>query len=170
MVVSPDSVVYGNTWSGLYYGFDTPPAGGFLVALQDTDGDGKADRIERFGDGVPEKATGGTGIALYNDALFAEQNDYVLRFALATGNPVRLRAQLESDNELLADAERIEYRLDALQVVLSGNARVRRGEDEIRAQQIVYGLTDGSISASGADEGDGRVRAIIHPNQKNDAQ
>jgi len=88
MTVSPAGVVYVNTWSGQYFGFDTPPAGGFIVALQDKDGDGKAEVIERIGDGVPEKATGGTGIALYNDALYAEQNDYILRFALTAGNPL----------------------------------------------------------------------------------
>lgn len=88
MAVSPDGVVYVNTWSGQYFGFDTPPAGGFLVALQDKDGDGKADLIERFGAGVPEKATGGTGIAVFNGAVYAEQNDYILKFALTAGNPV----------------------------------------------------------------------------------
>lgn len=88
MTVAADGTVYVNTWSGQYFGFDKPPEGGFLVALQDKDGDGKAEVIQRFGDGVPEKATGGTGIALYNNALYAEQNDFVLRFALAAGNPV----------------------------------------------------------------------------------
>ena len=34
MVVAPDGTVYVNTWSGVYYNNDTPPAGGFLVALQ----------------------------------------------------------------------------------------------------------------------------------------
>jgi hypothetical protein len=33
MVVAPNGVLYVNTWSGRYYGNDTPPAGGFLVAL-----------------------------------------------------------------------------------------------------------------------------------------
>jgi len=33
MVVAPNGVVYVNTWSGTYYGNDTPPPGGFLVAL-----------------------------------------------------------------------------------------------------------------------------------------
>src|SRR6202166_3578176 len=36
LVVAPDGVVYVNTWSGRYYGNDTPHAGGFLVALKDT--------------------------------------------------------------------------------------------------------------------------------------
>jgi hypothetical protein len=45
MVVAPNGVVYVNTWSGRYYRNDTPPAGGFLVALQDTTGDGHADVV-----------------------------------------------------------------------------------------------------------------------------
>jgi glucose/arabinose dehydrogenase len=88
LTVSPEGVVYVNTWSGMYFGFDTPPAGGFLIALQDKDGDGVAETVERFGNGVPEKATGGTGIALYNGALYAEQNDFLLRFPLAAGSTI----------------------------------------------------------------------------------
>ncbi len=88
MVVSPEGVLYVNTWSGMYYGYDTPPAGGFLVALKDADGDGKAEFIERFGDGVAQKATGGVGIALHAGALYAEQNDAILRFAFTAGNPI----------------------------------------------------------------------------------
>ena len=64
LVVAPNSVVYVNTWSGRYYGNDTPPAGGFLVALQDTNGDGRADLNVRFGAGVQSGSAGGTGIAL----------------------------------------------------------------------------------------------------------
>jgi len=46
---------YANTWSGRYYHDDTPPPGGFLIALQDTKGGGRADKIIRFG---PAKADG----------------------------------------------------------------------------------------------------------------
>jgi hypothetical protein len=52
LVVSPSGVVYVNTWSGDYYDFDKPHDGGFLVALQDKSGTGKADVIERFGETV----------------------------------------------------------------------------------------------------------------------
>src|ERR1700730_1045416 len=48
LVVSPDGVVYVNTWSGRYYAKDgktQPPDRGFLVALKDTQGTGKADVI-----------------------------------------------------------------------------------------------------------------------------
>ena len=38
MVAAPSGVLYVNTWSGRYYGNDSPHAGGFLVALQDKNG------------------------------------------------------------------------------------------------------------------------------------
>ena len=85
LVVAPNGVVYVNTWSGRYYGNDTPPAGGFLVALQDTKGDGKADVITRFGDSTATGGHGGTGIALYNGGLYAEVNDRIVRYALPAG-------------------------------------------------------------------------------------
>src|SRR5258708_28672968 len=49
LVVAANGVVYVNTWSGRYYGNDTPHAGGFLVALHDTTARGKANTIERSG-------------------------------------------------------------------------------------------------------------------------
>ena len=86
LVVAPNGVVYVNTWSGRYYGNDRPPAGGFLVALQDTTGAGRADVIVRFGDRSETGGTGGTGIALHRGALFAEADDRIVRYALpATG-------------------------------------------------------------------------------------
>jgi glucose/arabinose dehydrogenase/mono/diheme cytochrome c family protein len=84
MVVAPDGVLYVNTWSGRYYRNDTPPSGGFIVALKDRSGSGRADEIERFGPGVPEGSAGGTGIAVYKGGLFVEQNDKIIRYALPT--------------------------------------------------------------------------------------
>jgi glucose/arabinose dehydrogenase len=81
LVVAPNGVVYVNTWSGRYSGNDAPP-GGSLVALQDTDGDGQADVTIRFGDTVRQGPAGGTGIALYKGALYAEVNDRIVRYAL----------------------------------------------------------------------------------------
>ena len=88
LVVSPSGVVYVNTWSGRYYGNDTPHAGGFLVALQDTKGAGKADVAERFGETVASGGAGGTGIALYKGSIYAEINDRIVRYPLAAGSIV----------------------------------------------------------------------------------
>jgi glucose/arabinose dehydrogenase/mono/diheme cytochrome c family protein len=91
LAVAGDGSVYVNTWSGEYYTYghvDKLPAGGFLVALRDTRGSGHADLIKRFGDGVTQGSAGGTGIALYHDALYAEVNDRIVRFALPPGTLV----------------------------------------------------------------------------------
>ena len=88
MVVGPSGVVYVNTWSGEYYGHDVTPAGGFLVALQDKTGVGKADVIERFGETVQTGGAGGTGIGMYKGSIYAEINDRIVRYALPAGSIV----------------------------------------------------------------------------------
>jgi glucose/arabinose dehydrogenase/mono/diheme cytochrome c family protein len=85
LAVAANGVVYVNTWSGRYYHNDTPPDGGFLVALQDTKGAGHADVVKRFGDGIAQGAAGGTGIALYKGMVYAEVNDRIVRYALPAG-------------------------------------------------------------------------------------
>ncbi|MDQ1389335.1 MAG: hypothetical protein QOF56_2789 [Acidobacteriaceae bacterium] len=85
MVVAPSGVLYVNTWSGRYYGNDTPHAGGFLVALQDKSGAGKADVIQRFGETLQSGAAGGTGIGIYKGSIYAEVNDRIVRYSLPSG-------------------------------------------------------------------------------------
>jgi glucose/arabinose dehydrogenase/mono/diheme cytochrome c family protein len=88
MAVAPNGVVYVNTWSGKYFANSPPPAGGFLVALQDTTGAGKADVIQRFGETTQNGGAGGTGIGLYKGALYAEINDRIVRYTLPAGSIV----------------------------------------------------------------------------------
>jgi len=88
MVVAADGTVFVNTWSGRYFGYDTPPAGGFLVALRDTMGAGHAAPVQRFGRDFAHGAHGGTGIALYQGALYAEEAGEIDRYALEKGQAV----------------------------------------------------------------------------------
>ena len=88
MVVAPSGVLYVNTWSGRYYGNGTPHAGGFLVALQDKSGAGKAHLVERFGETVQSGGAGGTGIGIYKGSLYAEINDRIVRYSLPAGSVV----------------------------------------------------------------------------------
>jgi glucose/arabinose dehydrogenase/mono/diheme cytochrome c family protein len=88
MVAGPNRVLYVNTWSGRYYGNDTPHAGGFLVALQDKNSSGKADVIERFGETTQSGGHGGTGIGMYKGAIYAESNDRIVRYSLSAGSIV----------------------------------------------------------------------------------
>lgn len=88
LVVGSNGVVYVNTWSGDYYGHDVPHAGGFIVALQDKTGAGKADVIKRFGETAQTGGAGGTGIGMYKGSIYAESNDRIVRYALAAGSIV----------------------------------------------------------------------------------
>jgi glucose/arabinose dehydrogenase/mono/diheme cytochrome c family protein len=86
MVVGPNGVVYVNTWSGDYYESDKKThEGGFLVALQDKTGTGKADLIERFGETAQSGGAGGTGIGIYKGSIYAEINDRIVRYSLPAG-------------------------------------------------------------------------------------
>ena len=88
MVAGPSGVVYVNTWSGDYYGQDVTHAGGFLVALEDTTGAGKAYVIQRFGETAQSGGTGGTGIGIYQGSIYAEINDRIVRYPLSAGSIV----------------------------------------------------------------------------------
>ena len=91
MVVGPSGVVYVNTWSGEYYGNAAPHGGGFLVALQDKTGVGKAGVAERFGETVQSGGAGGTGIGLYKGSIYAESNDRIVRYSLPAGSSIMPR-------------------------------------------------------------------------------
>ena len=83
LMVAPNGVVYVNTWSGAYYAPNKQThEGGFLVALKDTTGSGKADVVQRFGETTVTGGKGGTGIAFYNGSIYAEINDRIVRYGL----------------------------------------------------------------------------------------
>ena len=88
LVVAPNGVVYVNTWSGDYYTGEDQLQGGLLVALQDTEGTGKANVIKRFSESFARGNTGGTGIRLYNGALYVEVKDTIVRYPLRVGEIV----------------------------------------------------------------------------------
>ena len=87
IVVNSNGDVYVNTWSGRYYTTPAPP-GGFVIAMRDTNSDGKADIIKRFGPDSAHGSAGGTGIGLYQSALYAEESGAnagrIVRYAIST--------------------------------------------------------------------------------------
>ena len=98
IAVASNGDVYVNTWSGKYYQGPTHP-GGFIVALRDTTGDGKADIIKRFGPETQQKNEGGTGIGIYKGALYAEEGDTVAK------RIVRYRISTDSMTPRVATAD-----------------------------------------------------------------
>jgi glucose/arabinose dehydrogenase len=99
IVVAPNGDVYVNTWSGPYYSGPTHP-GSFVVALRDTNNDGKADIVKRFGPDVQHNNGGGTGIGLYKRALYVEEGDTlvkrIVRYAIRTDSMTPTAAASET--------------------------------------------------------------------------
>jgi glucose/arabinose dehydrogenase len=85
LAFGPTGALYVNTWSGRYFPDAPPPPGGFLVALQDNNGDGRADVIARFGQSEADKVAGGSGVAVYRNMVYAEVDDRIVRYRLAAG-------------------------------------------------------------------------------------
>jgi len=76
VAVSPS----GDVFVAVADAFDGTPGG--VVALRDEDGDGVADRRERFA------GRGGNGIAWHEGSLFFAQNDRILRYRMPAGRLV----------------------------------------------------------------------------------
>lgn len=75
-----------------------PEEGMGIVALRDTDGDGKADVMERFGE------VAGTGIAFYGDYLYFGADDRIVRFPmhpdqLLPAGPMELVARVREEGQ-----------------------------------------------------------------------
>jgi len=83
LAVAPDGVLYANSQGGP--SAPGAPAGGFLLALKDTHGDGRADQVARFGETAADGANGGTGVRVYKGYVYAEVNDRIVRYPLTPG-------------------------------------------------------------------------------------
>ncbi len=89
----------------------------------------------------------------------------------ATGSPAKFWQRYEGSNEYAEGyGERIEYDTRAESVDFFGQARVKRGQDEVTGAHITYStktevfeVRGNAASNSKAPAGDGRVHAVIQP-------
>ena len=88
LAAGPGGTIYVNTWHSPYDSTRRVPAGGYLIALRDTNGDGRADVIHRFGSTSESGSKGGTGIALNGDELYAEADSTIVRYRVSESDPV----------------------------------------------------------------------------------
>jgi glucose/arabinose dehydrogenase len=84
IVAAPNGTIYVNTWRSPYDTTRRPPPGGFVVALRDTNNDGKADLIHRFGSTSESGSHGGTGIALGKTWLFVEADSEIVMYPVSS--------------------------------------------------------------------------------------
>jgi glucose/arabinose dehydrogenase len=104
IAIAPNGDVFVNTWSGKYF-LTTPPAGGFLIGLRDSAHTGKATTIVRFGTTPATGGTGGTGIALFQGYLYAEEGPTIVRYPLPSGQlqPDSVKQTIVTDLPLTGD-------------------------------------------------------------------
>lgn len=100
-----------------------------------------------------------------------QQDDKGFATGNATGAPAHFREKSEGRDEFVEGwAQRIEYDGRGDKIRLIGQARLKRGIDELRGEVVVYessaGLFQarGSTPSAGAAPG-GRVRAVIRPRE-----
>lgn len=119
-----------------------------------------------------------TGAMVYSGNVVVEQGRLSIRadrveimarqgrteLVRATGKPAKLRQRAEGeDEEVRADANRVDYRVSLGKIDMSGRVSLRRGEDLFTADVLHYDLNTKSLNAAGDAKSDGRVHAVIQP-------
>ena len=99
------------------------------------------------------------------DLIEVRQDERGFSVGSATGKPVYFRQKLDGrEDNAEGWADRIIYDARAETLELSGQARLKRGDDELRGNRIVYDAKTEFYQAQGSGNGvKGRVRAVILP-------
>ena len=111
-------------------------------------------------------------LQLRADRMQVTQNADGVDKISATGRPVAFRQKTDGRDEYIDGfADRIEYDNVNGQLELIGQARLRRGTDELRGAQISYNANTEFYKVVGqpnAQTPSGRVRAVIRPKPRAD--
>jgi lipopolysaccharide export system protein LptA len=117
-----------------------------------------------------------TGVAVYRGNVLVEQGPLSIEadrveihsrknktdLIRATGKPAKLRRRPGgAEEEIRARADRIDYRVAAGELDMTGDVSLRRGEDRFSGEKLHYDLDSKNLTATGNDEADGRVHAVI---------
>jgi len=93
-----------------------------------------------------------------------------LQTVQASGRPVSFRQKLDGSEDYIEGfAQRIEFSNATGQLELTGQAQLRRGQDELRGARISYNANTEFFKVSGQADAQtpaGRVRAVIRPRPK----
>jgi lipopolysaccharide export system protein LptA len=122
-----------------------------------------------------------TGTAVYRGNVVAEQGRLSIKadrveirarnnqteLIQATGSPVKLRHQPDATSEeIQAEAKRVDYHVSTGKLDMIGEVSLRRGDDLFTGSLLHYDLVARSLSASGDDQDDGRIHAVIQPRKQ----
>lgn len=99
------------------------------------------------------------------DRIDVRQDERGFASGIATGKQVYFRQKLEGKDEFAEGwADRLEYDGRGEKLKLTGQARLKRGDDDLRGNLISYDGKTEYFQAQGSISGSpGRVRAVIRP-------
>jgi lipopolysaccharide export system protein LptA len=106
------------------------------------------------------------------DRIDVQQDEQGFSIGDASGKPVYFRQKMDGQDGFAEGwAERILYDGRSDKLKLSGQARLKRGEEELRGNLITYDAKSQYYQAQGSGDGvRGRVRAVILPKNTAPAQ
>lgn len=109
-------------------------------------------------------------LQIRGERMEVRQDKAGFKFGTTWGNPAHIRQKREGHDEYIEGwAERIEYDGRAETMQMFNRARMRRGQDEVRGNNISYDAKNeffrvvGGGKAAAPDNPEGRVRAVIQP-------
>jgi lipopolysaccharide export system protein LptA len=108
-------------------------------------------------------------LSIRADKLVVSQDKEGFKHSTSTGHPATFRQKREGLNEYVEGfAERIEYDTRADMLELFGQARIKREQDDLSGEHILYNSKTEVLQVSGATHSSsapstGRVRVIIQP-------
>lgn len=106
----------------------------------------------------------GEGASILADSAELEFKDHQLRRTRADGAPATFQRQQSQDFRAISgDARTIEYDHAEQSLILSGNARLLDGTNEVSGSRLIYRVAEGRVMAGSDEGGEQRVRITITP-------
>lgn len=103
------------------------------------------------------------------DKLVVHAEDGDVQSMEATGQPAYFRQRPEGeDKDVEGGGLQIDYRAADSKVILTGDAWVNQGKDELRGARIEYDIEAERVVANRDKGGENRVRIILQPRKSND--
>ncbi len=113
-------------------------------------------------------------LTLKADRITVKQDQQGFSSGIALGKPASFRQKRDGTDEVIEGfGDRVEYDGKGEKVQLFTNARIKRGEDEVKGDYISYNsVTEfyeviGTKGATTASPSGQRVKAVIQPKKKN---
>lgn len=104
------------------------------------------------------------------DSILLYTRGKQLQRAVAEGNPVHLQQQGSSDDEpMRAESLYMEYLPQSESIELKGKAQLWRDGNKFSGDRIRYDLRRQTVKASGDEQGEGRVRVLLQPTDKDES-